>query len=371
MPSTYHILRPRKLPALLSLVIPLYNEYELVPILRTRMEQFLGELPQHFATGEMAVELILVNDGSSDRTLELLLDWAAADRRIKVLGLARNFGHQMASTAGLDHARGDAIVLMDADLQDPLEVVHQMLAKYTEGYDVVYGQRNRREGETWLKLVTAWGFYRLMTAFVHPDLPPDTGDFRLISRPCLQALQSLREQHRFLRGMVTWVGFAQTAVRFDRPARAAGTTKFTLWKMLRFAWYAISSFSTIPLRVSLFAGVFIALFGLGLVVYAIIRWSAGGTEHGWTSQMAVTCLIGAAILVSNAILGAYVGQISEEIKRRPLYVVSMFETSDTDRVPSGWPAPERASVPRAADFSVSPLGPSGKSADHASGAENE
>lgn len=336
MPSTYHILRPRKLPGLLSLVIPLYNEHEVVPVLRTRMEQFLAELP-------CPVELILVNDGSSDRTLELLLEWAATDRRIKVLGLARNFGHQMAATAGLDHARGDAIVLLDADLQDPLEVVPQMLAKYLEGYDVVYGQRNRRDGETCLKTITAWAFYRLMKAFVHPNLPQDTGDFRLISRPCLDALQSMREQHRFLRGMVTWVGFAQTAVRFDRPARAAGTTKFTVWKMLRFAWHAISSFSTIPLRASLFVGVFIAFLGLGSGGYAVFRWwSFDDTIRGWTSQMVVTCLIGAAILISNAILGAYIGQIFEEIKHRPLYVVSLFQTCDSD--PSA--APACAAVPR-------------------------
>lgn len=342
MRSTHHVLRPRPLPALLSLVMPLYNEQEVVPILRARMRQFLAELP-------CPVELVLVNDGSSDGTLELLLDWAEADARVKVLGLARNFGHQMAATAGLDHARGDAVVLMDADLQDPLEVVHQMLAKYLEGYDVVYGQRNRREGESWLKLFTAWAFYRLMTTFVHPELPQDTGDFRLISRRCLDALQSLREQHRFLRGMVTWVGFAQTAVRFDRPARAAGTTKFTFFKMLRFAWHGISSFSTTPLRVSLFAGVFVALFGLALIVYAVARWLTGGTEHGWTSQMAVTCLIGAAILISNAILGSYVGQIAEESKRRPLYVVSLFEGGDADRQP----APERVAILRAARGSES------------------
>lgn len=316
MPHTYQILKRRGLPQLLSLVIPLYNEHDIVPILRARFDQFLAELP-------CPVEVVLVNDGSSDRTLDRLMDWATADARIKVLGLARNFGHQIAATAGLDSACGDAVVLMDADLQDPLEVVHDMLAKYCEGYDVVYGQRNRRAGETWFKRVTAWGFYRLMRTFVHPDLPADTGDFRLLSRRCLDSLGTMREQHRFLRGMVAWVGFAQTAIRYDRAPRAAGTTKYTLRKMLRFAWTAIASFSSLPLRASFYAGCVTAALGLSWGAYSVVRYAVYGDNlPGWTSQMVVTCLIGAAILMSNAVLGSYVGQIFEEIKERPLYVVS-------------------------------------------------
>ncbi|MGO9112921.1 MAG: glycosyltransferase family 2 protein [Thermoguttaceae bacterium] len=316
MPNTYQILKRRGFPQLLSLVIPLYNEHELVPILRAQLDDFLAELP-------CPVEVVLVNDGSSDRTLDQLMDWAATDTRIKVLGLARNFGHQIAATAGLDSASGDAVVLMDADLQDPLEVVHGMLAKYCEGYDVVYGQRNRRVGETQFKRITAWAFYRLMRAFVHPDLPADTGDFRLLSRRCLDSLQTMRERHRFLRGMVAWVGFAQTAIHYDRAPRAAGTTKYTLRKMLRFAWTAMVSFSSLPLRASFYAGCAIAILGLSWGGYSVMRYVVYGDNlPGWTSQMVVTCLIGAAILVSNAILGSYVGQIFEEIKERPLYIVS-------------------------------------------------
>jgi dolichol-phosphate mannosyltransferase len=316
MPGVYQILQSRGSPALLSLVIPLYNEHELVPILRARMEQFLSTL-------SCAVEVVLVNDGSSDRTLDLLMDWAAADSRVRVLALARNFGHQIAATAGLDHAAGDAVVLIDADLQDPLEVIHQMLVKYREGYDVVYGQRLHRAGETCFKRMTAWAFYRLMRALVHPDLPTDTGDFRLISRRCLDALHTMREQHRFLRGMVAWVGFAQTAVRYDRAPRAAGTTKYTLRKMIRFAWTAMMSFSSLPLRVSFYAGTGVAAFGCLWGGYSVMRhFVYGDTVPGWTSLMLLNCLIGGMILISNTILGCYLGQVYEEVKGRPMYIVS-------------------------------------------------
>jgi dolichol-phosphate mannosyltransferase len=336
MSRPYQILRPRESPSLLSIVIPLYDEHELVPILRQQMEEFLLELP-------CDAEVVLVNDGSTDETLELLMDWAAADPRVKVLGLARNFGHQIAATAGLDHALGDAVVLMDADLQDPLEVIHQMLGLYRRGYDVVYGQRNRRVGETWFKKVTAWAFYRIMRTFVHPDLPPDTGDFRLMSRRCLDALRTMPEQHRFLRGMVAWVGFAQTAVRYDRRPRAAGSTKYTLHKMLRFAWTAIVSFSSLPLRASFYLGSLMAMLGLAWGAIAVVRHVAGDTVPGWTSQMVMTCLIGATILISNGILGSYVGQIFEEIKRRPLYIISSV-----------------ANAPAGLAETPSPLGPEGQ-----------
>jgi polyisoprenyl-phosphate glycosyltransferase len=325
MSHAYQILQPREFPSLLSLVIPVYNERESAPILRARMEEFLLELP-------CAAEVVLVNDGSTDETLELLMDWAAVDPRIKVIGLARNFGHQIAATAGLDYAAGDAVVLMDADLQDPLEVVHQMLDLYRKGYDVVYGQRARREGETWFKKVTAWGFYRVMRSFVHADLPADVGDFRLFSRRCLDALLAMPEQHRFLRGMVAWVGFAQTAVRYDRSPRAAGSTKYTLRKMLRFAWTAIASFSSLPLRASFYLGIAVAAPALFWGAIAVVRYMAwGDTVPGWTSQIVATCLIGAAILISNGVLGTYVGYIFEEMKRRPLYIVSSTANTSIER----------------------------------------
>lgn len=321
MAHTHHVLTPRENPALLSLVLPCYNEEEVVPLLRPRLTEFLDSLP-------CPAEVLLVNDGSSDRTLEMLFAWAKEDPRIKVLGLARNFGHQAAATAGLDAARGDAVVLMDADLQDPPEVVLDMLARYREGYDVVYGQRVSREGETLMKRLTAWGFYRFMRTFIHPDLPADAGDFRLISRPCLETLKEMRELHRFLRGMVAWVGYPQVAVPFKRPARVAGETKYPLHKMLRFAWTAAVSFSPAPLRLSMFVGIIVALIGVVTGFYAIVRYFLHLYDPeviytpGWATFTVLLCLIGGAILVSIGILGEYVGRIFEEIKGRPLYIVS-------------------------------------------------
>ncbi|MEO7651678.1 MAG: glycosyltransferase family 2 protein [Bryobacteraceae bacterium] len=314
--NTYHRLTAREYPSLLSIVIPMWNEEDALLILRSRLTTFIDSLPS-------AVELVLVNDGSGDRTLDLLFAWADADPRIKIVNLARNFGHQAAATAGLDHARGDAVVLMDADLQDPPDVICDMLSEYCRGYDVVYGRRESRQGETWFKRVTAWAFYRLMRSLIYHDLPLDVGDFRLISRPCLDAVGAMRETHRFLRGMVAWVGFAQTAVPYVREARVAGTTKYPFTKMLRFAWTAALSFSPTPLRVSFGLGVLLGLLGVTQGINAVVRTVLGlYTVPGWSSLMVVICLIGSAILVSIGILGEYIGRIFEEMKGRPLYVVS-------------------------------------------------
>ncbi len=313
--QTFHLLQPRLFPELLSLVIPVYNEQAMIGLLREKMTAFLGTLP-------CPAEVVLVNDGSSDRSMELLLQWAREDERIKVLGFARNFGHQVAVTGGLDVAQGDAIVIMDADLQDPPEVVLTMLERYREGYDVVYAQRSGRTGESIFKRWTAWAFYRFMRKFIHKDLPADTGDFRLMSRRCLDAVRQLRETHRFLRGMVAWVGFPQIGVPFTRPARAAGETKYPLTKMIRFAWTAATSFSAAPLRLSLGLGVFTALFGVAVTIWAITVHLRGHTVQGWTSMMAVFCVVGGAILLSIGVLGEYIGRIFEEIKGRPLYIVS-------------------------------------------------
>lgn len=323
MSQTTHILRPRENPKLLSIVIPCYNEQEVIPLLRAELEKFIQTLP-------CPCELVFINDGSRDQTLMLLDAWARADERIKLIGFARNFGHQTAVTAGLDVARGDAVVIMDADLQDPPHIVHEMLARYLEGYDVAYGQREVRVGETAFKKFTAWAFYRLMRRLVHPDLPVDAGDFRLISRECLDALKGMRETHRFLRGMVAWVGFAQIPVFYKREARAAGETKYPLSKMLKFAWTAALSFSPLPLRVSLVLGLIIAFIGFLAGLYALVV----GFIHffmpsinipyssGWASIMTLTCLVGGAVLISVGVLGEYVARIYDEIKARPLYLVS-------------------------------------------------
>jgi len=315
-PPAYFRLVPRAYPERVSLVIPVYNEAEVLPLLRQQLTAFADGI-------HCQVELILINDGSTDQTAELLFAWADEDERVTVLNLARNFGHQAAVTAGLDHATGDAVAIMDADLQDPPDVIAEMLVQYCRGYDVIYGKRIARKGETRFKRFTAWAFYRLMRTMIHRGLPEDAGDFRLISRRCLNAVTSMRETHRFLRGMISWVGFPQTAVPYTREPRAAGATKYPVWKMLRFAWTAAVSFSPLPLRLSFGLGVVLALLGVTQAINAVVRTALGlYTVPGWTSLMVVVCLIGSAILISIGVLGEYVGRIFEESKGRPIYVVA-------------------------------------------------
>ncbi len=322
MAQPYHVLKPRPAPALLSVVVPIYNEQEVIPLLLERLEKAL-------ATTGCPWEAILVNDGSSDRGIELLLAAAQRDAGFKVVSLARNFGHQIAATAGLDAARGDAVVLIDADLQDPPEAIHDMLRRYREGYDVVYARRVERRGESWFKKITAWGFYRIMRRLVYAGLPADVGDFRLMSRRCLNALNAMRETHRFLRGMVAWVGFPQTEVPVVRGARAAGRSKYPLRKMLRFAWTAAVAFSPIPLRVSFILG--LLLFSVGLIYggWAIVQLMAGADlVRGWTSLVVLNCLSAGAIMIAIGVLGEYVGRIYEHVKARPLYVVEQSTLED-------------------------------------------
>ena len=318
-----HLLQARPLPTLLSLVIPMYNEEVMVSHLRAAINQFMETL-------QCPVEVVLVNDGSVDGTLNCLADWAAEDSRIRVIHLSRNFGHQIATTAGLDHARGDAVVILDADLQDPLSVIHAMLERYSEGYDVVYGQREARVGESLHKRFTAWLFYRIMHAFVDRKMPVDTGDFRLISRDCLNALIQMRETHRFLRGMVSWVGFPH-AVRYRREPRKAGATKYPLRKMLAFSWTATTSFSTIPLRISGLLGLGIGMLGLAEGGRALLAHFLGWyVVSGWTSLTVITALLGSAVLMSIAILGEYVAKLYEQSKERPLYLVARTFNSNRE-----------------------------------------
>lgn len=315
-PDTCHLLQPRPYPRRLSLVIPLLNEEPVLGFLKAELDKFMAQVRSE-------TEVVLVNDGSSDGTLAAIAGWAAEDPRIKVIHLSRNFGHQIAATAGLDYASGDAVVLIDADLQDPLPVVHQMIECYCAGYDVAYGQRDLRAGESGFKRGTAWLFYRLMRGIVWDRLPLDAGDFRLISRQCLDGLQQMRETHRFLRGMVTWVGYPQVAVKYQRAARISGRTKYPLRKMLSFAWTAATSFSTLPLKISVVLGVVCAVFGLEEAIRALLAfWFGWYTVPGWTSLMVVTSLIGGSLLISVGILGQYVGKIYEQSKGRPLYLVA-------------------------------------------------
>ena len=300
----------------LSLVLPIYNEEEVIPELHMRLQEFLKELG-------LETEVVFVNDGSRDRSMELLRGVAAGEPRYRILSFARNFGHQSAITAGIDYARGKAVVVLDADLQDPPSVILEMVAKWREGFDVVYGKRRSREGESFFKLLTARWFYRLFAAMIPIEVPLDTGDFRLMSRRVVVALRELRETHRFVRGMVAWVGFKQTAVLYDRPGRFAGETKYPLRKMLRFAIDGITSFSVLPLRFATYLGMVISLASVGVAIYAVLaKYVFQVTVKGWTAEVVLVSLLAAVQLLMIGILGEYIGRIYEEVKRRPLYVVS-------------------------------------------------
>ena len=301
----------------LSLVIPVFNEEATIPELARRLSEFLKNLP---GVGP-EWEVVFIDDGSSDRSRELLTVLTEQEHRYKLVAFSRNFGHQVAITAGLDYASGDAVVVMDADLQDPPEVVAEMMERFHAGYDVVYGVRKKRHGETFFKQITAAGFYRFLRVMTGVNIPVDTGDFRLMSRAVVLALGALRENHRFVRGMVAWVGFRQTAVYYDREARFAGETKYPLRKMVRFALDAITSFSVVPLRIATWLGIAAGIIALGGGIWAVATKLWGGTVPGWTTIMIAVAFGSSAQLLMTGILGEYIGRIYEEIKRRPLYIV--------------------------------------------------
>ena len=306
----------------LSLVLPIYNEEEVIPELHTRLQEFLRALGLPGEGGGVSAEVLFVNDGSRDRSMELLRGIAQGEPRYRILSFARNFGHQTAITAGVDYARGQAVVVMDADLQDPPEVVLEMVEKWRAGFDVVYGRRRSRAGETWFKLVTARIFYRLFAAMIPIEVPLDTGDFRLMSRKVVVALRELRETHRFVRGMVAWVGFKQTEVLYDRPGRFAGETKYPLRKMVRFALDGITSFSVLPLRFSTYLGMLMSIASLGVIVWALLsKFVYHHVVEGWTGLIIVVAIFASVQLLMIGILGEYIGRVYEEVKRRPLYLV--------------------------------------------------
>lgn len=318
---------------LLSLVVPCYNEEEVIGETVRRLKAFCADV------GDLDVELIFVDDGSRDRTRAMLREFAAEDERIRIVGFARNFGHQTAVSAGVDAARGDAVVLIDADLQDPPEVVHQMVARWREGYDVVYGTRTDRPGESAFKLATARAFYRLLNRLSDIPIPLDTGDFRLMSRPVVDTLRAMPERDRFLRGMVSWVGFRQVALPYRRAERFAGTSKYPLRKMLRFAVDGILSFSTRPLQLSIGLGMVAAVTAMVGILYALtLRIFTSIWVEGWTALMIAVLFLGGVQLICVGILGEYVGRIYNEVKRRPLYVVQEYVGFPADDPPSPPPA---------------------------------
>ena len=298
---------------LLSVVAPVYNEEELVDVFYERATAALKGINY---------ELIIVNDGSSDSTPARLDTLADNDERLRIVHLSRNFGHQAALTAGLEHARGDAVAMLDADLQDPPElIVDEMLPAWREGADVVYAVRRERQGESTFKLTTARWFYSLFERLTHVGLEPNSGDFRLLDRRALDALLSMGERSRFLRGMTVWVGFVQTAVAYDRDARYAGETKYTVRKMLRFSLDALTSFSHAPLQAATYLGfLFSGLAFIAIPVVVILHF-AGSYLPGFGSITIAVLMLGGIQLIAIGLIGEYVGRIYDEVKRRPLYIV--------------------------------------------------
>jgi polyisoprenyl-phosphate glycosyltransferase len=300
---------------LVTIVIPVYNEAEVLPTLYDRLTRVLEGLVESY-------EIIFVNDGSQDDSALFLRDFQARDARVKFLNFSRNFGHQIAITAGLDYSSGQAVVVMDADLQDPPEVIPRLIEQWRKGYDIVFAVRAKRQGEGFFKRATAAIFYRLFRCMTATEIPLDAGDFRLMSQRAVEALQSIRERNRFIRGLAGWIGFRQTSVTYVRDVRQAGETKYPLKKMLRFALNGLMSFSLVPLQLASYLGFLISSIGFFYIVYAIgLKLFTDQVVLGWTSVMVAVLFLGGVQLVSLGIIGEYIGRIYEEVKQRPLYVV--------------------------------------------------
>ncbi len=321
---------PSQYPVI-SIIVPIFNEEEVIPELYRRMVTVLGDIGQPW-------ELVCVNDGSRDDSLSLLLSLREQDARVKIINFSRNFGHQIAITAGMDYAQGNAIAIIDADLQDPPELIGEMFQKWREGYEVIYAVRAHRRGESRFKLWTASAFYRLLRRITDVEIPVNTGDFRLIDRQVLLTMRRLREKHRFMRGLSSWVGFRQTGIEYHRAERFAGDTKYPLSKMLRLTMDAITSFSYIPLRLSTYFGFFLAFASLlGIIVTTVLRLSGNNAFFGQASTLVAVLFLGGIQLIFLGVIGEYLARIYDDVKARPLYVVSRvygFTDPDDPRDPS-------------------------------------
>jgi glycosyltransferase involved in cell wall biosynthesis len=307
---------------LVSVVVPVYNEAEVIGEMYRRLTRVASALP------DLDYELVVVDDGSHDASYQALLPIAQADPRVRVLKLSRNFGHQTAITAGIDVARGDAIVVIDADLQDPPEVIPQMVARWREGFDVVYGVRAKRSGETLMKLATASVFYRMLHRMTNISIPVDAGDFRLMSRRAADQLRAMREQDRFVRGLISWIGFRQAGVVYQREARFAGETKYPLRKMLKFGIDGLTSFSTVPLKLATWMGYLASAFAFIYLISVFVQKWLGKTVEGWATIMVAMLFMGGVQLICLGIMGEYIGRIFTEAKQRPLYVIEEFINGD-------------------------------------------
>ena len=307
----------------LSVVIPVYNEADNVRPLFERLETVLSQLKL------AKTELVFVNDGSTDKTVQLIKELKSDSVDVRYIDLSRNFGHQIAVTAGLDQCIGDLVVIIDADLQDPPELIAEMVAKAQTGFDVVYAKRIKRKGESFLKKATAKFFYRLLASITSVNIPIDTGDFRVISRRVVEALKLMPEREKFLRGQIAWIGFDQTFVEYERDERVAGNTGYTWRKMLRFAMDGITSFSNFPLKMATVSGFVMSFVSFLLMLYALYsRFILRVYEPGWTSLMLSVLFIGGIQLLSIGIIGEYIGRISNNVKQRPTYLVK--DSSDKD-----------------------------------------
>ncbi|MGK7875004.1 MAG: glycosyltransferase family 2 protein [Xenococcaceae cyanobacterium] len=299
----------------LSVVVPLYNEEQNIDYLFERLLSVLNRL-------QMKYEIVCVNDGSRDNTFELLMKYHCQNPAIKVINLSRNFGKEIALSAGLDYARGYAVVPIDADLQDPPELIEKLVAKWREGYDVVYATRRSRKGESWTKRFTANAFYRVIQKISQVPIPRDTGDFRLLDRRVVEAIKCTPERTRFMKGLFAWVGFKQASVLFDRPQRHQGKTSWNYWRLWNFALDGITSFSFVPLKVWSYAGIFISITSFIYAAFLVIRTLILGIDvPGYASIMVAVLFLGGVQLVSLGVIGEYLGRVYEEVKRRPLYLV--------------------------------------------------
>ncbi|MBU8689216.1 glycosyltransferase family 2 protein [Priestia megaterium] len=298
-----------------SIVVPVYNEEEVIHETYRRLTEVMRSTKE-------AYELLFVNDGSRDRTAEIIKEYSEQDPAVVLLDFARNFGHQIAITAGMDYARGEAVVVIDADLQDPPELILEMIEKWKQGFDVVYAKRTKRKGETYFKKQTAAMFYRFLRAMTDIDIPLDTGDFRLLDRKVCNQMNSIQEKNRFVRGLVSWVGFKQIAVEYERDERLAGESKYPLKKMLKLSMDGITSFSYKPLKLASYAG--ITLSGIGfiyLLVVLYLKLFTDSTITGWSSLIVIQLFFSGIILIILGMIGEYIGRIYDETKNRPLYIV--------------------------------------------------
>jgi len=322
--------RPR-----LSAVVPCFDEQESLAELHRR----LGAACAAASGGDY--EIVLVNDGSRDSTWPLMVDLANRDPHVAALNLARNFGKETAIAAGIAEARGERVLVLDADLQDPPELLPEMMAKMDAGADVVYGRRPDREGESWLKRASSAAFYRMLGWLSDIAIPHDTGDFRLMNRRVVDVLRAMPESHRYFRGLVSWVGFRQEPIDYRRPARHAGKTKFTPGKLLALAFDAVSAFSIRPLRLASYLGLIAGIGGILLLIYVVWSWLAGVAVQGWTSLMVVVLLLNSAMLVVIGIMGEYLGRTYLESKRRPMFVIERVVRREGAEAAAGEPAPAR------------------------------